>query len=135
MKKIILILPLLLVIIIIGLYVVNSESIESVNYSNVSLEEYKNKLERKDDFIMYVYKTSCGVCREMKPQINAAIEKSGAEVLALNADDEKNISVSFFKKYEIEKTPTLVFYEEGLEVDRLVGYYNEDDLLKFLQEL
>lgn len=132
MKKFLLILPLLILIVIISFYVINSESIEPVKYSNLSLEEYQKKIEQKEDFVMYIYKNTCGVCKEMKSQINSAIEESGAKIYALNADLEENVSIGFFEKYKLEKTPTIVYYENGLEKRRLVGYYTNNEIISFL---
>ncbi|MGM2834435.1 thioredoxin, partial [Bacillus cereus group sp. Bce025] len=49
--------------------VINSNTLEKPDYKNVSLKEYKQKISSQNSYFMYVYKTSCGVCQEMKPSM------------------------------------------------------------------
>ena len=51
------------------------------DYKNVSLKEYKQKISSQNSYFMYVYKTSCGVCQEMKPSMNKVIKQEKAEIL------------------------------------------------------
>ena len=44
---------------------------------------------------MYVYKTSCGVCQEMKPSMNKVIKQEKAEIFALNAEEPSNLMEIF----------------------------------------
>ncbi len=50
---------------------------------------------------MYVYKTSCGVCQEMKPSMNKVIKQEKAEIFALNAEEPSNLDGDFLNRINL----------------------------------
>jgi thiol-disulfide isomerase/thioredoxin len=114
--------------------VINSNTLEKPDYKNVSLKEYKQKISSQNSYFMYVYKTSCGVCQEMKPSMNKVIKQEKAEIFALNAEEPSNLDGDFFEQNKLNKSPTLLYYKDGKELDRLEGFHSTEELNTFVQK-
>ncbi|MCS7466317.1 thioredoxin domain-containing protein [Stieleria sp. ICT_E10.1] len=74
----------------------------------------------------------CGPCIEMKPTIEefAAEIKGTAKVGALNVDENPFVT----EKYEIDKYPTLILFEGGVEVKRVYGKKTLEQLRVILSD-
>ena len=74
----------------------------------------------------------CGPCIEMKPTIEefAAEIKGIAKVGALNVDENPFVT----EKYEIDKYPTLILFEGGVEVKRVYGKKTLEQLRVILSD-
>ena len=106
----------------------NQETSNLSGYSNITLisvEDYKNKIANKEDFIIIFTQTNCGGCIRFKPVLNELLLEKNLTIFEI---DLKQISEEdffyFIDDCSIESTPTLVFYKDGMEMDnstRLVG--------------
>lgn len=106
----------------------NQETSNLSGYSNITLisvEDYKNKIANKEDFIIIFTQTNCGGCIRFKPVLNELLLEKNLTIFEI---DLKQISEEdffyFIDDCSIESTPTLVFYKDGIEMDsstRLVG--------------
>ncbi|OQR53365.1 thioredoxin family protein [Bacillus sp. CDB3] len=132
MKKSILSILISVIAIAILIFVFNSKNLKRPNYTNISLQQYKSKIQSNEDFMIYVYKTTCGVCQEMKPSINEVITEGKINLIAMNADEEGNIDRSFFEEQKLQKSPTLLYYQNGKEVERLEGFHSKKELKEFV---
>ncbi|MGM9578191.1 MAG: thioredoxin family protein [Evtepia sp.] len=78
------------------------------------------------------YKDGCVACRRIAPLL-AQVESAQAGQTALaRVNTSSNLALA--QQYEIEATPTLILFREGLEVARHRGVITKDDLEKFLEE-
>lgn len=102
-------------------------------YKNVSMKEYKQKMNNKEDFVMYIYSPTCTFCKSFKPTLNETIKETDLKILALDTSISENLDNTFLNKYKIEHTPTLIYYSRGEEKDRREGNLSKKDLLKFLE--
>jgi thioredoxin 1 len=68
----------------------------------------------------------CGPCRAMAPAVEAAAQKLAGEakVYKLNVDDHPAVS----PRFNIRGIPTLILFQDGREIDRLVGLSSEDQI-------
>ncbi|QGT98895.1 Thioredoxin [Candidatus Syntrophocurvum alkaliphilum] len=75
----------------------------------------------------------CGPCKMIGPIIdNLAVEYSGKiKVGKLNVDENKEIAVQF----GIRGIPTILFFKDGTEVQRVVGAKNKEQLNKLITEV
>ena len=75
----------------------------------------------KSDKIALVdfYADWCGPCKMMAPIVEQLAEeyKGQAVIGKLNVDDEPFVS----SRYRVLSIPTLMFFKDGKEVDRIVG--------------
>jgi thioredoxin 1 len=88
------------------------------NYQNIILpDQLKSKLANKESGFIYFFSPECPHCVATTPLLNPVAEK-------LQVDLPKFNLLQFtdgWQSYNIEFTPTLVYYKDGVEVDRMVG--------------
>ncbi len=70
----------------------------------------------------------CYQCRQMRPVIKRLALRLEGTAKVGKCDIDYNEEMG--KRFEIEKMPTLVIFESGCEVERLVGVYEEDLLME-----
>lgn len=68
----------------------------------------------------------CGPCRTLTPIIEKVSEEKAVKLLKVNADESGDLATSF----GVRGIPTVIFFKDGQEVDRVVGLkqaatYNE----------
>ncbi|MFT5207277.1 MAG: thioredoxin 1 [Candidatus Omnitrophota bacterium] len=73
----------------------------------------------------------CGPCRTLGPILeDIATGLDGkAKIVKLNVDDNADTA----SKLSVMNIPTLVFFKNGVEVDRAVGVLPKEELLKKIQ--
>lgn len=78
---------------------------------------------------------SCGSCRVQKPNLEAILKEPEFEsVKGLMADfDETKIFRNSLKK-PVRSPSTIVIFKKGVEVSRIQGVTDKDDLRKLLRE-
>lgn len=70
----------------------------------------------------------CGPCRKMEPVLKQVAEETDVKVGKLNVDDYKAVA----RAKGVSTIPTMFIYKDGKEMQRLVGVYTKDELLKVL---
>lgn len=70
----------------------------------------------------------CGPCRKMEPVLKQIAEETDVKVGKLNVDDYKAVA----RGKGVSTIPTMFIYKDGKEMQRLVGVYTKDELLKVL---
>ncbi|MDY6935192.1 MAG: thioredoxin [Spirochaetota bacterium] len=73
----------------------------------------------------------CGPCRMQAP-ILERIAQSGevdAKITKVNTDESRDIAA----RYNIQSIPTLIIFDNGKEIERLVGTRPEDELKEKLK--
>ena len=65
----------------------------------------------------------CGPCKQMKPHIDK-LQKEGYNIQEIDIDQNSTLA----EAAEIRGVPTIAIYENGNEVERLVGYEDYDRL-------
>lgn len=72
----------------------------------------------------------CGPCKMLSPIIGEiAEERSDVLVGKVNVD----VSHELAAKYGIVSIPTLIVFNNGKEVERLIGFYPKDEILAVLE--
>jgi len=77
------------------------------------------------------YADWCGPCKIIAPIIEelAAEYEGKVKIGKINVDEEQNSS----KKYKVMSIPTLIFFKDGEQVDKLVGVSSKDQLVEKLE--
>ena len=119
-------------IFILTFFVITSNSTKQPMYTDISLQDYKTKIENEETLYVYLYQTTCAVCQQTKPILNETIQEMDVTVFSLDADKDENQDISFFEQQKLEKTPTIIKYVQGKEVDRIVGSYSKDRLVELM---
>ncbi len=107
------------------------ELLNDPNYQNVILpEELEEKLKNKEDVTVYFYKSDCIHCKRTTPTLAPLAEDMGVDMVQYNLLEFEQ----GWDQYGIEATPTLVHYEGGKEVARIVGEQSEEEFKAFFEE-
>ncbi|WP_249870162.1 thioredoxin family protein [Oceanobacillus saliphilus] len=100
-------------------------------YQNQILpDELNEKISNGEDVTVYFYSPECVYCLNTTPYLAPLAED-------MNVDMKKFNLLEFGQQglgYGIESTPTVVHYENGEEVSRLVGQYPENEYEAFFNE-
>lgn len=80
-------------------------------------DKLDEKLANKEDMFVYFYSPTCPHCQRVTPVLVPLAEDLGADVKKLNLWEFDNK----WDTYAIESTPTLVYYKNGKEADRISG--------------
>ena len=72
----------------------------------------------------------CGPCKMMSPILDELSEELDDQIsiIKINIDNAQEIAMQF----QVTSIPTIVFFKEGKEVDRLVGLKDKDTLKEMI---
>ncbi|MDK8188572.1 thioredoxin family protein [Paenibacillus sp. UMB7766-LJ446] len=99
------------------------ELLDDPNYQQIILpDDLKAKIDNKDSFFVYFFASDCSHCRATTPQLMPLVGSEGIELPQFNLREFD----SGWTDYNIEYTPTLVYYQDGVEKDRMVGGLQEN---------
>ncbi len=128
-KKKILILVILFLICITGC---ESNYLKSMDYN-----DFKEKVDNKESFIVEVVQTGCSACKDFTPRYRKVINKYKVTSYQLNysdlSDKEKK---EFDNVFSIQSTPTVLFITKGEEksvLTRIVGAVEEEKIINKLK--
>lgn len=99
-----------------------------------SKEQFENDiLKTQLPAMVDFFATWCGPCKMLSPVIDEiASELEGKAVVAKVDSDQLG---DLCAEYNIRLLPTLVFFKDGKEVDRIVGMAEKEDIIEKLQSL
>ena len=78
-------------------------------------------LVKEGNFIVDFYADWCGPCKMLLPVLD---EIDFADIIKVNVDEYPEIA----KKFGIMSIPTLLFFKDGLEQEREIGYRGLDEI-------
>ncbi|TLS54229.1 thioredoxin family protein [Paenibacillus antri] len=98
--------------------------LDDPNYQNIILpDELDRKIADKESFFLYYFSSTCPYCMQTTPLLNPIIEDAGVNVPQFNLD----VYNDGFGKYNIVYTPTLIYYENGVEKERIEGGFGAEN--------
>jgi len=99
----------------------NPETVKQLNdpnYQNVTLPaDLDKRLKNKESFFQYFYASTCPHCKVTTPVLVPMEKELGLDVKQFNLEEFKD----GWQKYNIQFTPTLVYYKDGVEAGRIEG--------------
>ncbi|RUL46520.1 MULTISPECIES: co-chaperone YbbN [Lysinibacillus] len=98
--------------------------LDNENYQNIILPEaLEEKIAAGGPVVAYMFSPECPHCMKMTPSLMPIADEVGVQVDQLNIlEYDKG-----WNEYNIEATPTLIYFNEGKEVSRLVGDYSSNE--------
>lgn len=100
----------------------------------LSFEEYEQKINNKDSFVLLMWQTGCSHCEDFEPILNKVISYYHLEVYSINLaelSDEEYSKIS--NKTFVTGTPTTVVFKDGVtQSKKLVGSKDEQSVIDFL---
>lgn len=79
------------------------------------------------------FATWCAPCQMLAPVLIELEKKYGDEVefYKVNIDESEDSAI----RYGVSSVPTLIFFKNGEEIDRQVGFADEDELSNWIEEM
>src|SRR5699024_3904046 len=103
------------------------DQIDDPLYGNQNvIEDLNEKMTSGEAVTVYFYRPRCVYCQRTTPVLVPLTDE-------LNIDMKKLNLLEFKDEWDIESTPTLVHYEDGEEVARIVGEKTEEEFKQFLE--
>ena len=94
-----------------------------IKVTNDNFNEIKDS---KYTVLIDFYADWCGPCRMLGPVLDEiANEKNDIAIGKVNVDNDRELANSF----GIRSIPTMIIFKNGVEVDRMVGFFNKDNIL------
>jgi thioredoxin 1 len=104
------------------LYPATKEILNDPNYNNIIIpDKLEEKLANKESFFVYYFASDCSHCRFTTPQLKPLADELGINLHQFNLLEFD----TYFGKMNIEATPTLVYYKDGVESERMKGGLKE----------
>ena len=99
-------------------------------YQNIIVpDELDEKLAAGETMTVYYFSPTCSYCQQTTPIVVPVTEELGVDMVKMNLLEYDKMDY-----YDIEGTPTIIHYEDGEEVERIVGYHEEEDFENFFKE-
>lgn len=107
------------------------DQLDDPNYQNQILpDELSEKIDSGEPVTVYFYSPTCVYCQQTTPYLVPLAEDMEVDMKKFNLLEFGQQGTA----YGIESTPTLVHYENGEEVSRLVGQYPEEQYEAFFND-
>jgi len=79
-------------------------------------------------YLVDFYADWCGPCKMLSPILD---EVDFIDVLKINVDEHQDVAQS----YGVMSIPTLLFFKDGLEKRKEIGFKNKDEIKRIVDEL
>ena len=77
------------------------------------------------------FATWCGPCQMLGPILeNFSKETSDIDIVKVDIDSCGDLAI----KYDIKAVPTLILFKNGTEIDRTLGFLDENELKNFINK-
>ena len=135
--KNIIIIVILILIATLGIIFISSKTtngkLEKINYKTV-----KEKMSKKEDFVLIVSRTDCSHCISYKPKVKQIAEDYNLTIYYIDYDDEKNKD-KFLEEFNLDgSTPITLFIKNGKQtsvLNRLEGDLETDKVIERLKKM
>lgn len=102
------------------------------NYQNIILPEpLEEKIASGEPVFAYLFSPECGYCMKMTPKLMPIAKDLDIQIDQLNVLEYPDQ----WTKYNLEATPTLIVFNDGKEITRLVGEYDKETIREFFTNL
>lgn len=96
-------------------------------------QQFENDILNSSVAMVDFFATWCGPCKMLSPVIDEISEEMEGKAVIAKVDSDNLGDVC--QEYAIRILPTLVFFKDGKEVDRIVGVAEKEDILEKLNSL
>lgn len=97
-------------------------------------ENFEQEVENSNQVVLVdFYADWCGPCKMLGPVIDELAEENDgkSKIAKINVDQQRNLA----KRFRVMSVPSILFFKDGKEVDRMVGAQSKEDLLAKINSL
>ncbi|MBB6645406.1 thioredoxin [Halobellus ruber] len=99
---------------------------------HVESEDHLEELLGEHDVVLVDFHAEwCGPCKMLEPTVEEIAAETDATVLKVDIDDLRAVA----QDAGVRSVPTLAFYENGEEAERVVGVQDKSDLVGIIEQL
>lgn len=99
---------------------------------HVESEEHLQELVEEYDVVLVDFWAEwCGPCKMLEPTVEELAAESDAVVLKVDIDEHQDLA----RDEGIRSVPTLQFYKDGEQVERVIGVQDKADLEDVIEQL
>ncbi|PLR97857.1 thioredoxin family protein [Bacillus sp. T33-2] len=107
------------------------DQLEDPNYQNIiTPDELTQKLQDDEDVTVYFYSPTCSHCQRTTPVVAPLAKEMDVDLVQFNLLEFED----GWNNYNIKETPTIVQYKDGEEVNRIIGYHEEEEFKAWFNE-
>lgn len=102
-------------------------------YINTTDSDFEKDIVEKDKLVIVdMWAEWCGPCKMMEPIIEEVSKeyKESVKIVKLNIDQNQQTPM----KFSVMNIPTLLFFKDKKEVDRIIGALPKNQLVKKIKE-
>ncbi|MDO5026561.1 MAG: thioredoxin family protein [Tissierellia bacterium] len=112
-------------------------------FKKVDIKELNEKVDNKDDFVVYLGRKTCPFCLKLVPDLEDIMKELGQDTYYLDVEETNKEMDAFFDKYNLEYVPSLLVFKQGQaeevkldhEYAKNNGTYDKEVVKSGLQEL
>ena len=93
----------------------------------IKTNEFENLVENKEGVVVVdFFATWCGPCKMLSPVFSSLGEemKFKTDFLKVDIDESENLA----RRFKVNTVPTVIIFENGQEMDRLIGFISKENL-------
>lgn len=98
-----------------------------MNY--IKSEKEFDEIIKKDKVIVDFYAEWCGPCKMLSPILEKVSDELKLDTYKVNVDEVEEVA----RRYGIMSIPTVMIFSKGKEVNKHVGYMEEEELKEFVK--
>ncbi|HDX9707597.1 TPA: thioredoxin family protein [Bacillus thuringiensis] len=119
MKKI-LIFSSIIIVLFVAIFLITNKKYDY--YKNqINPKQLQKDITNNKEKIIYFYQTNCSHCARTSPIVVPLSQKMNINMEVLNLKEY----IEAWDLFKIEGTPTIVFYKDGKEINRISGEHSE----------
>lgn len=94
-------------------------------------DSLKEVLQSKKKVLVDFFATWCGPCKMLAPILEEICKEVGEEVVIGKIDVDENFDLA--RSYGIMSVPTLLLFDNGEEVKRIIGLKSKQEILSLIK--
>ncbi|WP_017379279.1 thioredoxin family protein [Paenisporosarcina sp. TG-14] len=108
------------------------DQLDDENYQNIILpDDLQAKVESGEPVTAYFFSPTCVHCKAMTPVLMPVVADMDVDIFQYNVLEFDQ----GWEDYAIKATPTMIHFEDGKEVSRMVGNQPEENIKTFFNDV
>lgn len=98
---------------------------------HINTDEFNDLvIDKKEIILVDFYASWCGPCKMLAPILEEISKEVDVQICSVDVDDNFDLA----KSYGVMSVPTLILFNNGVEVKRAIGLKNKDFILDMLKD-